>query len=227
MPTWNHVTFQDSANPTMEQLTFFHDYSMVWLTTILMFIMYMMIMSTKNKFTNLMINEGQSIETIWTILPAMILITMAIPSLRMLYLMEEMTNPQFTIKSIGHQWYWSYEYSDFNNPIEFDSYMIPAEETKNIRLLEVDNRLILPMKTQIRMLTTATDVIHSFTIPSMGMKMDSVPGRLNQMSMKSNRPGLFTGQCSEICGINHSFMPIVMEMVPMKSFINNFIKKNM
>nr|YP_010564704.1 cytochrome c oxidase subunit 2 [Nymphon australe]UZA61081.1 cytochrome c oxidase subunit 2 [Nymphon australe] len=224
MPTWNHLSFQDSSSATMEQLIFFHDYSMIWLMIISSFIFYMMIFSMKNKFTNLILNEGQNIETIWTILPSFILIAIAIPSLRILYLMEELINPQFTIKTIGHQWYWSYEYSDFKNMIEFDSYMLPYEDMKDIRLLEVDNRLILPMKTQIRILTTATDVIHSFSIPSLGLKMDSIPGRLNQMCIKANRPGIFAGQCSEICGINHSFMPIIVEMIPMKMFINNFIK---
>nr|YP_010564860.1 cytochrome c oxidase subunit 2 [Nymphon brevicaudatum]UZA61315.1 cytochrome c oxidase subunit 2 [Nymphon brevicaudatum] len=223
MPTWNHLSFQDSSSSLMEQLIFFHDYSMIWLIIISSFIFYMMMFSMKNKFTNLILNEGQTIETIWTILPSFILITIAIPSLRILYLMEELTNPQFTIKTIGNQWYWSYEYSDFKNPIEFDSYMLPYKNMENIRLLEVDNRLILPMKTQIRILTTATDVIHSFSIPSLGLKMDSIPGRLNQMCIKSNRSGIFTGQCSEICGINHSFMPIIVEMIPMKFFINNFI----
>nr|ADB92013.1 cytochrome c oxidase subunit II [Nymphon unguiculatum-charcoti complex sp. SEM-1997] len=227
MPTWNHLSFQDSASSTMEQLIFFHDYSMIWLVVISSFIFYMMLFSMKNKFTNLILNEGQTIETIWTILPSFILIVIAIPSLRILYLMEELINPQFTIKTIGHQWYWSYEYSDFNYPIEFDSYMIPSEETENIRLLEVDNRLTLPMKTQIRILTTATDVIHSFSVPSLGVKMDSVPGRLNQVCIKSNRSGVFAGQCSEICGINHSFMPIIMEMISMNSFINNFVKNSL
>lgn len=224
MPTWNHLSFQDRSRSTIEQLIFFHDYSMVWLIVISSFILYIIGFSINNKFTNLILNEGQTIETVWTILPSFILIIIAIPSLRILYLIEELINPQFTIKAIGHQWYWSYEYSDFNEPIEFDSYMIPSEETEFIRLLEVDNRLTLPIKTQIRILTTATDVIHSFSVPRIGLKMDSIPGRLNQICLKSNRPGIFAGQCSEICGINHSFIPIIIEIIPIKSFIGNFIK---
>nr|YP_863649.1 cytochrome c oxidase subunit II [Nymphon gracile]ABF93281.1 cytochrome c oxidase subunit II [Nymphon gracile] len=228
MPSWNHMSFQDSASPSMEQLIFFHDYSMIWLVVISSFIvLYMMIFLIFNSFSNLRyVIEGQTIETIWTILPSFILIMIATPSLRILYLMEEVIDPQFTIKAVGHQWYWSYEYSDFNSSIEFDSYMIPVSEVSNLRLLEVDNRLCLPMNTQIRVLTTATDVIHSFAIPSLGVKMDSVPGRLNHMFIKSNRPGVFVGQCSEICGVNHSFMPIVVEMVPMKNFVDDFIKNN-
>nr|CAJ57651.1 cytochrome oxidase subunit II [Drosophila gunungcola] len=139
---------------------------------------------------------------------------------RLLYLLDEINEPSVTLKSIGHQWYWSYEYSDFNN-IEFDSYMIPTNElsTDGFRLLDVDNRIVLPMNSQIRILVTAADVIHSWTVPALGVKVDGTPGRLNQTNFFINRPGLFYGQCSEICGANHSFMPIVIESVPVNYFI--------
>nr|YP_010561804.1 cytochrome c oxidase subunit II [Ammothea calmani]UYX57752.1 cytochrome c oxidase subunit 2 [Ammothea calmani] len=218
MPMWNHLNFQNSNTPTMEQLILFHDHTMMILITITLFIIYLMIMSILNKNTNKYLMENQQIETIWTMIPAIILILITIPSLRILYLMEEMFNPIITIKSIGHQWYWSYEYSDFNN-IEFDSFMVPQKESL-IRLLEVDNRMIIPMNNTIRIITTSMDVIHSWTIPSLGVKMDSIPGRINQSMFNSSRPGIYVGQCSEICGSNHSFMPIIMESIKLNNFIN-------
>jgi cytochrome c oxidase subunit 2 len=165
--------------------------------------------------------EGQTIEVIWTILPAIILIFIALPSLRLLYLLDEIRNPWLTLKSIGHQWYWRYEYSDFKK-LEFDSYIIPTNELSNneFRLLDVDNRVVLPFNSQIRILVSAIDVIHSWTIPSLGVKIDATPGRLNQTNFFINRPGLFYGQCSEICGANHRFIPIVIERVPTNIFIN-------
>nr|UYX57791.1 cytochrome c oxidase subunit 2 [Austrodecus sp. JZ-2022] len=218
MPMWNHLNFQNSNTPTMEQLILFHDHTMMILITITLFIIYLMIMSILNKNTNKYLMENQQIETIWTMIPAIILILITIPSLRILYLMEEIFNPIITIKSIGHQWYWSYEYSDFNN-IEFDSFMLPQKESL-IRLLEVDNRMIIPMNNTIRIITTSMDVIHSWTIPSLGVKMDSIPGRINQSMFNSSRPGIYVGQCSEICGSNHSFMPIIMESIKLNNFIN-------
>nr|YP_004021092.1 cytochrome c oxidase subunit II [Ammothea carolinensis]ACY00251.1 cytochrome c oxidase subunit II [Ammothea carolinensis] len=218
MPMWNHLNFQNSNTPTMEQLILFHDHTMMILITITLFIIYFMIMSILNKNTNKYLMENQQIETIWTMIPAFILILITIPSLRILYLMEEIFNPIITIKSIGHQWYWSYEYSDFNN-IEFDSFMMPQKESL-IRLLEVDNRMIIPMNNTIRIITTSMDVIHSWTIPSLGVKMDSIPGRINQSMINPSRPGIYVGQCSEICGSNHSFMPIIMESIKLNNFIN-------
>nr|YP_009564077.1 cytochrome c oxidase subunit II [Upogebia bowerbankii]QAX91440.1 cytochrome c oxidase subunit 2 [Upogebia bowerbankii] len=221
MPTWGNLGFQDSASPLMEQLTFFHDHTMIILILITTFVGYMMTSLFFNSLMNRYLLENQTIEIIWTILPAIILIFIALPSLRLLYLLDEVNNPSVTLKTIGHQWYWSYEYSDFLQ-VEFDSYMIPTSDLPEhgFRLLDVDNRTVLPMNTQIRMLITAADVIHSWTVPALGVKADAVPGRLNQVSFMINRPGLFFGQCSEICGANHSFMPILVESVPTNSFLN-------
>nr|WGW17501.1 cytochrome c oxidase subunit II [Protohermes walkeri] len=221
MATWSNLNLQDSASPLMEQLTFFHDHTLLILIMITMLVGYLMMTLFFNKFTNRLLLEGQTIEIIWTILPAITLIFIALPSLQLLYLLDEISDPSITFKAIGHQWYWSYEYSDFLNT-EFDSYMIPMNEMteSNFRLLDVDNRIILPMLSQIRVLVTATDVLHSWTIPALGVKIDATPGRLNQTSFFINRPGLFYGQCSEICGANHSFMPIVIESVSTNSFIN-------
>lgn len=134
-----------------------------------------------NNYVNRFLLHGQLIEIIWTILPAIILLFIALPSLRLLYLLDEINEPSVTLKRIGHQWYWSYEYSDFNN-IEFDSYIIPTNEliTDGFRLLDVDNRVVLPINSQIRILVTAADVIHSWTVPALGVKVDGTPGRLNQ-----------------------------------------------
>nr|YP_009537898.1 cytochrome c oxidase subunit II [Limenitis elwesi]AYN60628.1 cytochrome c oxidase subunit 2 [Limenitis elwesi] len=220
MATWSNLNYQNSASPLMEQIIFFHDHTLIILIMITILVSHLMINLFFNKYINRFLLEGQMIELIWTILPAIILIFIALPSLRLLYLLDELNNPLITLKSIGHQWYWSYEYSDFNN-IEFNSYMIQSNDNlSNFRLLDVDNRIILPMNNQIRILITATDVIHSWTIPSLGVKIDANPGRLNQTSFFINRPGIFFGQCSEICGANHSFMPIVVESISIKNFIN-------
>nr|QKV48559.1 cytochrome c oxidase subunit II [Milionia basalis] len=221
MATWSNLNLQNGASPLMEQIIFFHDHILIILTTITILVSYLMISLLFNKYINRFLLENQMIELIWTILPAIILIFIALPSLRLLYLLDELNNPLITLKSIGHQWYWSYEYSDFNN-IEFDSYMISSNDLSlnNFRLLDVDNRIVLPMNNQIRILITATDVIHSWTIPSLGIKVDANPGRLNQTNFFINRPGIYYGQCSEICGSNHSFMPIVIESISIKNFIN-------
>nr|QNG56251.1 cytochrome c oxidase subunit II [Platisus vespertinus] len=220
MATWKTLLLQDSGSPLMEQLSFFHDHTLLILLIITVLIGQLMFNLFFNKYIHRLLLEGQSIEIIWTILPAITLIFIALPSLRLIYILDEINNPIVTIKAIGHQWYWSYEYSDFKN-IEFDSYMIPINEMKifNFRLLDVDNRMMIPFESQIRMLITSTDVIHSWTIPTLGIKIDATPGRLNQISFSANRSGMFYGQCSEICGTNHSFMPIVMESISPKYFI--------
>nr|AFE61474.1 cytochrome oxidase subunit 2 [Amischa nigrofusca] len=220
MATWKTLTIQDSASPLMEQLMFFHDHTLMILLMITTLVGYIMLSLFFNSFNYRYLLEGQLIELIWTILPALTLIFIALPSLRLLYLLDEINNPLITIKTIGHQWYWSYEYSDFKN-IEFDSYMIPTNELKsfNFRLLDVDNRIVIPFNSQIRMLVTAADVLHSWTIPSLSVKIDATPGRLNQINFFTNRTGIFFGQCSEICGANHSFMPIVLESISPFYFI--------
>ena len=177
--------------------------------------------TTSNKNVNVIILESQSLELFWTVVPAIILLFIGFPSIRLLYLLDEVYNPSVTIKTVGHQWYWSYEYSDFIN-IEFDSYIIPVNEIeeKNFRLIDVDNRTVVPMNTQVRNLITAADVLHSWTVPRLGVKADAVPGRLNQIRFYTNYPGLFFGQCSEICGANHRFMPITIESTLPKYFIS-------
>nr|WMC20802.1 cytochrome c oxidase subunit II [Chtenopteryx canariensis] len=220
MTYWGQLGFQDACSPLMEQIIFFHDHAMFAIIMVLTMVMYMSMILMTNKFSCLNITESQKIETIWTIAPAVILLFLALPSLRLLYLLDETNDPLITIKTMGHQWYWSYEYSDFLD-IEFDSYMIPTNELTlgNFRLLETDHHLILPMKTNTRIIVSSADVIHSWTVPSLGVKVDAIPGRLNQLMVYPTRPGLYYGQCSEICGANHSFMPITLEIVNMNYFI--------
>nr|UOU85125.1 cytochrome c oxidase subunit II [Ephemerella notata] len=220
MATWANLGFQDSNSPLMEQLTFFHDHTLLILVMITTLVGYLMTTMLFNPTANRLLLQGQALEVIWTILPAIVLIFIALPSLRLLYMLDEVSNPAVTLKTIGHQWYWSYEYSDFMD-LEFDSYMTPTSDLPEggFRLLEVDTRVVLPMKTQIRILISAADVLHSWAMPSLGVKVDAMPGRLNQTSFLMNRPGLFYGQCSEICGANHSFMPIVIESVPTNVFL--------
>ena len=221
MPIWGQLNFQDAASPTIKILIQFHDHAIVILILIISIVGYATFSLLSRKFTARNILEAQQIETVWTILPAIILIFLAIPSLRLLYLIDEVNNPSLTVKAIGHQWYWSYEYSDFQQ-LEFDSYIIPTDDLDNgeFRLLEVDNRAVFPLNTEVRILTTAADVIHAWTIPALGVKADAIPGRLNQLRFSASRPGVFYGQCSEICGANHSFMPIAIEIIPVSSFIS-------
>nr|YP_009228284.1 cytochrome c oxidase subunit II [Epicauta chinensis]AKL79033.1 cytochrome c oxidase subunit II [Epicauta chinensis] len=220
MATWKTLLLQDGSSPLMEQLSFFHDHTLLVLVIITILVGQLMTSLFFNKYIHRYLLEGQLIEIIWTILPAITLIFIALPSLRLIYILDDTNNPLLTVKTIGHQWYWSYEYSDFKS-LEFDSYMVPINEMKpwNFRLLDVDNRMIVPFKTQTRMLVSAADVIHSWTIPALGVKIDATPGRLNQANFLSNRTGLLYGQCSEICGANHSFMPIVIESVTPNYFI--------
>nr|YP_008963757.1 cytochrome c oxidase subunit II [Leptomyrmex pallens]AGL61393.1 cytochrome c oxidase subunit II [Leptomyrmex pallens] len=220
MNTWN-ISLQDSNSPSYEMMIFFHDFTMMNVIFILLMIAYMIYSLTMNTLTNRFLLQNHLMEIIWTISPMFILLFIAIPSLKTLYLSDEMPPVTLTIKTIGHQWYWSYEYSD-NENLSFDSFMVPPNSMNknNFRLLDVDNRCVIPYNTPTRILTTSMDVIHSWAIPSLGVKMDSVPGRLNQYYLTLNRPGLFIGQCSEICGMNHSFMPIVLESTNLKNFKN-------
>nr|ALJ78652.1 cytochrome c oxidase subunit II [Amolops tuberodepressus] len=213
--------FQDAASPIMEELLHFHDHALMAVLLISMLVLYIITVLMTTKLSNTNTIDAQEIEMVWTIMPAVILIVIALPSLRILYLMDEVNNPDMTIKTIGHQWYWSYEYSDFTN-LGFDSYMVQSKDLQpgHFRLLEVDNRMITPIGTATRILITAEDVLHSWAVPALGVKSDAIPGRLNQPSFLAAHPGIYYGQCSEICGANHSFMPIVVETLPVLNFLN-------
>nr|YP_086870.1 cytochrome c oxidase subunit II [Amphisbaena schmidti]AAT08519.1 cytochrome c oxidase subunit II [Amphisbaena schmidti] len=217
----SQLGFQNAASPIMEELLHFHDHALMIAVLINSLVLYTIATTISTGLTHTTTADAQMVETIWTILPAIILIVIALPSLRILYLMDEVETPHLTIKAIGHQWYWSYEYTDYKNLL-FDSYMIPTQELEpgQYRLLDVDNRIILPTNSPIRTLITAEDVLHSWAVPPLGVKTDAVPGRLNQATFTIMTPGIYYGQCSEICGANHSFMPIVIESTPLINFEN-------
>ena len=221
MIIWRQIGLQDAISPVISQLTAFHDHAILILIIVITFVFYATISLLINRYKCRNIYEAQAIETVWTVLPACFLLFLALPSLRLLYLIDEVNTPRLTIKTVAHQWYWTYEYSDFIN-VEFDSYIIPESELipGEHRLLEVDNRIVLPLDSQVRIMVTSSDVIHSWTIPRMGVKVDAIPGRLNQIGFTTPSPGVLYGQCSEICGANHSFIPIAIEVVDMDSWAN-------
>jgi heme/copper-type cytochrome/quinol oxidase subunit 2 len=221
--------FQDSASPLVEALIELHNYIMFFLVGILISVVWVMasILTNfnNNKFSYKYLNHGTLIELIWTITPAIILILIAFPSFKLLYIIDDVTDPNMTIKVEGHQWYWSYEYSDFLNKedesISFDAYLVNESELESgrLRMLEVDNRVIVPELTHTRLNISATDVIHSLGCPALGIKCDAYPFKTNQFSVYSNREGTYYGQCSEICGILHSSMPVVIQSVSLEKFL--------
>nr|YP_009945150.1 cytochrome c oxidase subunit II [Habropoda radoszkowskii]QOE17519.1 cytochrome c oxidase subunit 2 [Habropoda radoszkowskii] len=223
MATWYMFSFQDSNSPYADNLVSFHNLTMTVMVMIVTLIVFIIFEICINKHLNRYLLKNHFLETVWTIFPIFILIFICFPSLKILYYMDELLNPYFSVKVIGHQWYWSYEYPEFNN-LEFDSYMISYSLIDQFRLLDVDNRVVVPSNLPIRLVLTSSDVIHSWAIQSLGIKVDAVPGRINQVNLYSNRSGLFFGQCSEICGMNHSFMPIVLESTTY-SFFTNWINK--
>ena len=177
------------------------------------------------------INHHTPIEIAWTVTPAFILMIIAVPSFALLYSIEEFVEPSLTIRCTGHQWYWCYEYSNCKdvdlaehiNGYKFESYMVPTGDLQegNLRLLEVDNRLLFPIKSHVQVTSTAADVLHCWAVPALGVKIDACPGRLNQTSVFIKRSGVFYGQCSEICGVNHGFMPIVVRGCGMANFVGS------
>lgn len=223
---------QDPATPIAEGMIFFHSYLVIFLVFIGAFVFWVLYQALENFNENnhpvsKIFTHSSLLEIIWTIIPAVALLLIAIPSFALLYSLDEIVDPSVTLKVIGHQWYWSYEYSDYatlegGDTLNFDSYMVPTSDLVrgSFRLLEVDNRVILPVNTHIRVLVTAADVLHSWAIPSFGIKVDATPGRLSQVSLFIKREGVYYGQCSEICGVNHGFMPIVIRGVSSSKFTN-------
>mmetsp|Transcript_63 Transcript_63/g.159 ORF Transcript_63/g.159 Transcript_63/m.159 type:complete len:253 (+) Transcript_63:80-838(+) len=221
---------QDPATPIAEGIIKFHHELIFILVFVVVFVSWMLFrilvrfnIEVHPKPTDVV--HGTTIEIIWTLIPAFILMVIAVPSFALLYSVDEAVDPAVTLKIVGHQWYWSYEYADYQTEdgdfIMFDSYMLPEDELSlgDLRLLEVDNRVVLPVDTHIRLVVTSADVLHCWTIPSFGVKMDACPGRLNEASLFIQREGVFYGQCSEICGVNHGFMPIAVEALSLEDYI--------
>jgi len=256
--------FQDSATPVMEGIVDLHNIIMGFLVVILVFVLvllrytiynFFILQNFPKKANDLAIREAwfitkdlshhSTLEIVWTVIPALILIWIGIPSFVLLYSMDEITLAEITLKVMGHQWYWSYEYSDMpymdEDELEehdkealekvgyppivtysFDSYMLSEAELKfgGLRLLEVDSVVVLPVETHIRVLVSAVDVLHSWSVNALGVKLDAVPGRLNQFGLYINREGMYYGQCSEICGVNHGFMPIAVRAVEYDDYVD-------
>lgn len=222
---------QDPATPIMEGMISFHNYLMYFMICIGILVCWLLVQVVV-RYNHLANPRSEkfahysALEIGWTIFPAIVLVIIAIPSFSLLYSLDELVSPSLTLKIIGHQWYWSYEYSadsinSLDNPISFDSYMVATSELKSgaLRLLEVDNRVCLPVKTHCRLLITAADVLHSWAVPSFGIKVDACPGRLSEAFLYVKRQGVYYGQCSEICGVNHGFMPIVVEVHSVPDFL--------
>lgn len=223
-------SFQDAASPVMEEIINFHHYVMIYISYILVLVFWMLgsvihhYAKSKRVISHKFLIHGTVIELIWTITPALILVAIAFPSFKLIYLIDEVIDPAITIKAVGHQWYWSYELSDYalsnGESINYDSYMIPTADLEEgaFRLLEVDNRIVVPVNTHVRVIVTSADVLHCWSVPSLGVKIDAIPGRLNHTSFLATRVGVFYGHCNEICGVNHAFMPIVVEAVELPEY---------
>lgn len=216
--------FQEAASPIMHELQNFHNF-LLW--TIFLIVIFVIVLvgyviirfNAKANPVPAKFSHNITLEIVWTIIPIIILIIIAIPSFRILKLAEHTPPADITIKVVGSQWFWTYSYPDHGN-FEFDSYMIEDAKLQpgQFRLLEVDNRLVIPQNVTVRFLITAADVIHSFAIPSLGIKIDAVPGRVNETWTKIEHKGVYYGQCSELCGIKHGFMPIAIEVVSQEEF---------
>lgn len=225
------INFQDAGSPQFAGIVDLHNNIMFYLIVIAIAVFWVLAAtivgfnSHSAKFVYKYMTHGTIVETIWTILPAFVLLAIAFPSFRLLYLLDEISSPTLTIKAVGHQWYWSYEYSDYvqtsGEPIEFDSYMVPTPELieGEFRNLAVDNAMVVPTDTEVRIIVTSTDVIHSFGVPALGLKIDATPGRLNQASFLTEKEGVYYGQCSELCGVAHGFMPIMIESVDPQDYL--------
>ena len=219
------IGFQPAVTPVMEEIVQLHHFLMVIMLLVVTFVlgllMYVCVrFSAKRNPVPNKFSHNVLIEVIWTVIPTILLVIIAIPSFKALRTVE--TIPQkvdLTVKVVGYQWYWHYGYPD-NGAFEFDSYMIPDHQLVpgQKRLLSVDNHLVIPAGKVVKFLITAADVLHSFSVPAFGIKMDAIPGRVNETWVKVDKPGIYYGQCSELCGVNHGFMPIVVEVVPSDVF---------
>jgi cytochrome c oxidase subunit 2 len=224
--------FQDPATPAAEGMILFYNSMSLYLIVIAFLVCWILnriVILFDHNYNKVpeIFTHSSWLEILWTIVPSIVLLLISIPSFSLLYSLEEIAEPSITLKVIGHQWYWSYEYSkDAESKFKFDSYLCSLNEIYrgSFRLLEVDNRVFLPIETHIRLLITSSDVLHSWAIPSFGTKVDACPGRLSQSFLYIKRTGVYYGQCSEICGVNHGFMPIVVVGVP-STIYDIFIEK--
>jgi cytochrome c oxidase subunit 2 len=223
-PQPRQMDFQPAASPTMERIQAFNDLVFPIIVAISVFVLGLLLYvmwrySEKRNPTPSKTTHNTVIEVIWTVVPVIILVVIAVPAFRLLYFADRIEDAEMTIKAIGRQWYWSYEYPDHGD-LTFDAYMVADEDLEpgQPRLLQTDNAVVLPVATRIRVLVTASDVLHSFAMPSMGLKLDAVPGQVNETWVQINAEGMYYGQCSEICGTGHSYMPIMIKAVSKEAF---------
>ncbi|MCI5060893.1 MAG: cytochrome c oxidase subunit II [Alphaproteobacteria bacterium] len=218
---------REPATPQMERIAAFHDDLLMWIITVIVIFVTALLIWVAIKY-NAKANPTPSktthnvlLEVIWTVVPVVILIVVAVPSFKLLYYLDRTEEPEMTLKVTGYQWYWGYEYQDTEG-VSFLSYMIPEDEVDESkgqrRLLSTDNPVVLPIDTNIQILITAADVLHAFTVPAFGIKKDAVPGRMNETWVRIDKPGTYFGQCSEICGKDHSYMPIEIKAVTKDEF---------
>ena len=215
---------QAAATPIMHRVTSFHSL-LLWMCIVFVLFVFVLLayacwrFSEKRNPVPSRRSHNTLLEIVWTAVPVLILVIIAIPSFKLLYFMDVEPEAELTIKATGHQWYWQYTYPD-NGNFTFDAYMIADSDLQEgqLRLLETDNRVVVPVGTNVRIQTTAEDVLHSWAVPQFGVKVDAVPGRLNQLWINVEKPGIYYGQCSELCGVNHGFMPITVEVKTKEDF---------
>src|SRR4051812_42330043 len=212
-------TLQESASPVMDNITWFHNFLFVLITVITLFVLALLVVvvvkfNAKANPVPSRTTHNTLIEVAWTLIPVLILVGIAVPSFRLLFLQLDVPKADLTIKATGKQWYWSYAYPD-NGKFEFDSLMA---QDKQPRLLGVDNEMVVPVNKVVRVQVTGADVIHAFALPAFGVKIDAIPGRLNETWFKATKTGMFYGQCSELCGKDHAFMPIAIRVVSDQEF---------
>ncbi|MET0547090.1 MAG: cytochrome c oxidase subunit II [Caulobacterales bacterium] len=225
MPHDGGLGFTPAASPVMRDIVAFHDkllLPIITAVTIVVLLLLLWVMIRYNSAANKeprKFTHNTLVEIIWTVIPVAILVVIAVPSFKLLYKEDVLPKIDMTIKATGNQWYWSYEYPD-NDGISFDSNLVKEADLKpgQMRLLSVDNPLYVPINKNIRVIVTATDVIHAFTVPAFGFKIDAVPGRLNEVWFKAEKPGIYFGQCSELCGKDHAFMPIEVHAMAQEDF---------
>lgn len=219
---WGQLGLQEGMTSIIEGLNYFHDYMISILLIILLSVTYLFAFVALSPRLDKVTTDSHVLETVWTVVPMVVLLFMAFPSLYLLYLIEDVSNPSLRVKVVGHQWYWEYQYSNSWFNYTFDSYMIHESSNSSplFYSLDVDNRLVLPSSLNILFLVTSADVLHSWTVPSLGFKVDACPGRLNYISTITSLSGVYYGQCREICGSNHRFMPIVLEFIPIDYYLS-------
>lgn len=223
-PTAWQINFQPAASPVAERIEALHDL-LLFVTVAISVLVFVLLMFVCIRYRASRSpvpsrrTHNTALEIAWTAIPVLILVVIAIPSFKLLYFMDRAVAPEMTLKAVGHQWYWSYEYPDHGD-FTFDAYMIADQDLQEgqLRLFDVDNRVVLPVDTDVRVLTTATDVIHSWAVPALGIKLDAIPGKVNETWVRIERPGIYYGQCSELCGAYHGFMPVMIEAVSKEEF---------